>query len=172
MGSEDQMLVYLAGSIEFSPDQGKSWRKMMRAFIENELGHEVYDPAEDDKKNLSEEERANFRLWKDNEFDRYRKVVRKIIDFDLDLIENRVDYIVCLWTKQSAQGGGTPAELTLAYRKRIPVYLVTEVPYEDMSGWVLSCAEHVFRDFDSLKAFLASAIHSGTAEKLARNAHV
>jgi hypothetical protein len=166
------MLGYLAGSIEFSHDQGKSWRKMIRVFMEDVLGHEVYDPAEDEKKNLSDEESANFRLWKASDFERYRKAVRKIIDFDLDLIENRVDYIVCFWTKQSAMGGGTPAELTLAYRKRIPVYLVTEVPYEDMSGWVLSCADHVFRDFDSLKTFLGSAIQPATAEKTTRTAHV
>jgi hypothetical protein len=171
MGSEDQMLVYLAGSIEFSPDQGKSWRKTIRTFIENVLGHEVYDPAEDDKKNITEEERANFRLWKTTDFDRYRQTVRKIIDFDLDLIENRVDYIVCFWTQQSALGGGTPAGLTLAYRKRIPVYLVTEVPSEDMSGWVLSCAEHVFRDFEGLRSFLASETKSVEAQKIMRNAH-
>lgn len=167
------MLGYLAGSIEFSHDQGKSWRKTLRAFIEDVLGHEVYDPAEDEKKNLSDEESANFRLWKTSDFERYRKAVRKIIDFDLDLIENRVDYIVCFWTKQSAMGGGTPAELTAAYRKRIPVYLVTEVPYEDMSGWVLSCAEEVFRDFDALKSFLTSQIQVADGfQKATRTAHM
>lgn len=166
------MLGYLAGSIEFSHDQGKGWRETVRVFMENVLGHEVYDPAEDEKKNLSDEESANFRLWKTNDFERYREAVRKIIDFDLDLIENRVDYIICFWTKQSAMGGGTPAELTLAYRKRIPVYLVTEVPYEDMSGWVLSCADEVFQDFDSLKSFLSARIQPRDAvEKAARSAH-
>jgi nucleoside 2-deoxyribosyltransferase len=152
------MLAYLAGSIEFSHDLGKSWRREVRAFLEAALGDQVYDPAEDEKKNLSDEESANFRQWKLKDFDRFRAVVRKIIDFDLDFIENHVDYVICFWTKQSALGGGTAAELTLAYRKKIPVYLVTEVPYEAMSGWVLSCAEHVFPDFDSLKSFLTSGI--------------
>ncbi len=167
------MLAYLAGSIEFSHDLGKSWRKTLRAFLEDVLGHEVYDPAEDEKKNLSDEESANFRLWKASNFERYREAVRKIIDFDLDLIENRVDYIVCFWSKQSAMGGGTPAELTVAYRKRIPVYLVTEVSYEDMSGWVLSCAEYVFRDFDSLRSFLTSRNQAGGGlERASRTAHL
>ncbi len=167
------MLGYLAGSIEFSHDQGKSWRKTVRAFIEGVLRDEVYDPAYDEKKNLSDEESANFRLWKTSDFERYRKAVRKIIDFDLDLIESRVDYIVCFWSKQSAMGGGTPAELTLAYRKRIPVYLVTEVPYEDISGWVLSCAEHVFRDFESLKSFLTSRTQEPRGPQIAtRTAHM
>jgi len=129
-------------------------------------------PVEDEKKNLSDEESANFRLWKTSNFERYREAVRKIIDFDLDLIENRVDYIVCFWSKQSAMGGGTPAELTAAYRKQIPVYIVTEMPYEDMSGWVLSCADSVFRDFDSLKSFLTSRNQAtGGLEKATRSAH-
>lgn len=167
------MLGYLAGSIEFSHDQGKGWRKTLRAFLEEVLGHEVYDPAADEKKNLSDEESVNFRSWKVSNFERYRETVRKIIDFDLDLIENRVDYIICFWTKQSALGGGTPAELTLAYRKRIPVYLVTEVPHEEMSGWILSCAERVFQDFDSLKSFLSSRTQEPRApDKAARIAHM
>jgi hypothetical protein len=170
--SEDKMLGYLAGSIEFSHDQGKGWRRMLRAFMQDVLSHEVYDPAEDEKKNLSDEESVNFRLWKMSNFGRYRETVRKIIDFDLDLIENRVDYVVCFWSKQSALGGGTPAELTLAYRKRIPVYLVTEVPYENMSGWILSCAEQVFQDFESLKSFLISQYREPRSiEKAARIAH-
>jgi nucleoside 2-deoxyribosyltransferase len=165
------MLAYLAGSIEFSHDLGKSWRKTLRAFLEDVLGHEVYDPAEDEKKNLSDEESANFRLWKASNFERYREAVRKIIDFDLDLIENRADYIVCFWSKQSPMGGGTPAELTFAYRKGIPVYLVTEVPYEDMSGWVLSCADHVFRDFDGLKSYLTSRAREARGVEKPKEAH-
>lgn len=166
------MLAYLAGSIEFSHDMGKSWRKALRAFLEGTLGHQVYDPAEDEKKNLSDEESANFRVWKARDLERFRKVVRKIIDFDLDLIEDHVDYVICFWSKQSAMGGGTAAELTLAYRKRIPVYLVTEVPYGEMSGWVLSCAEHVFQDFDGLKSFLTSRMKpTDAAKKAARSAH-
>ena len=167
------MLAYLAGSIEFSHDLGKSWRRELRAFLETALGHQVYDPAEDEKKNLSDEESANFRQWKSKDFNRFRRVVRKIIDFDLNLIENHVDYVICFWTKQSAMGGGTAAELTLAYRKKIPVYLVTEIPYEAMSGWVLSCAERVFQDFESLQSFLTSQTRTGHAlERATRSAHL
>ena len=69
-------------------------------------------------------------------------------------------------------GGRTAAELTLAYRKKILAYLVTEVPYEEMSGWVLSCAAHVFPDFDSLKSFLTSR-EAGprVLERATRSAH-
>lgn len=166
------MLAYLAGSIEFAEDMGKNWRREVRKFLESTLGHQVYDPAEDEKKNLSDEESANFRLWKAKDFARFRKAVRKIIDFDLDLIENHVDYVICFWGRESALGSGTAAEMTLAYRKKIPVYLVTDLPYEEMSGWVLSCAEHVFSDFDSLKSFLSSGkVMPAVVEKASRSAH-
>ena len=151
------MRAYLAGSIEFSSDGGRRWRKELATFLQESLGDEVYDPAEDEKKNLTEDEQAHFRGWKATDLDRFRQAVRKIIDFDLDLLERRIDYVVCYWDKTSIQGGGTPAELTSAYRKGIPVYLVTELAVDQMSGWVISCADCVFPDFASLQSFLLSS---------------
>ena len=52
-------------------------------------------------------------------------MVRKIIAFDLDIIENHADYLICYWDAL-AKSGGTSAELTIAHRKGIPVYLVTD----------------------------------------------
>jgi hypothetical protein len=148
------MRAYLAGSIEFSDDGGKDWRRRLRTFLVNELGHEVYDPSDDGKKNLNEEEAANFRQWKTTNFERYCAAVRKIINFDLDIIENRIDYVVCHWEEHSSRGGGTAAELTAAFRRGLPVYVVTEVPLGSISGWVLSCADKVFTSFGGLKSFL------------------
>lgn len=148
------MLVYLCGPIEFSSDGGKLWRRKLTPFLRDELGHRVYDPAEDERKNLTEEESAHFRQWKTTDLDRFRRVVRKIIQYDLDQIENRADYLICYWGDVAAQSGGTPAELTVAYRKGIPVYLVSELPVEQVSGWMLACADQVFRSVEELKKFL------------------
>ena len=149
------MLVYLCGPIEFASDGGKLWRRKLTPFLREALGHRVYDPAEDEKKNLTDEEVAHFREWKSADLDRYRRVVRKIIQFDLDLIENKADYVICYWEAASApSSGGTAAELTVAYRKGIPVYLVTESPLEQVSGWMLACADQVFASVDELKKFL------------------
>jgi len=146
------MLAYLSGSIEFAPEYGKGWRRELRPWLERTLGHRVYDPAEDEKKNLTDEEVAHFRAWKSSDPERFRRTVRKIIDWDLDLIETQADYVICYWDKNSA---GTTAELTAAYRRGIPVYLVTEKAVSEVSGWVLGCAEKVFGSFDDLKVFLA-----------------
>jgi nucleoside 2-deoxyribosyltransferase len=150
------MLVYLCGPIEFSQDGGRLWRRKLTPFLRDTLGHRVYDPAEDEKKNLTDEESSCFREWKNTDFDRFRRVVRKIIAFDLDLIENKADYVICLWDSSSAQSGGTPAELTVAHRKGIPVYLVTPLPLDQISGWMLACADQVFASIESLKEFLAA----------------
>ncbi|MFQ5695865.1 MAG: hypothetical protein ACE5HB_07745, partial [Terriglobia bacterium] len=148
------MLAYLSGSIEFAQDGGKGWRRHLRPFLEQTLGHQVYDPAEDEKKNLSEEEVAHFRSWKTTDLKRFRRTVRKIIDFDLELIQERADYVVCYWDAGAGRGAGTQAELTAAYRKGIPVYLVTELPVEEVSGWVLGCAEKLFASFEELRSHL------------------
>ncbi len=151
------MLAYLCGPIEFAADGGKVWRRKVMPFLRDELGHRVYDPAEDEKKNLTDEEAAHFREWKKTNLERFRRVVRKIIQFDLDLIENKADYVICYWDAAAAAGttsGGTPAELTAAHRAGIPVYLVTELPAEEISGWMLACADQVFPTIEALKKFL------------------
>ena len=50
--------------------------------------------------------------------------------------------------------GGTSSELTFAYRRGIPVYLVTDSDLNQVSGWMLACADRVFPDIDGLKKFL------------------
>jgi hypothetical protein len=149
------MLAYLCGPIEFAQDGGKLWRRKLLPFLRDHLGHRVYDPAEDEKKNLTDEESAHFREWKTADIERYRRVIRKIIAFDLDLIEHKADYLVCYWDSDGAQSGGTPAELTVAHRKGIPVYLVTPLAHDQVSGWMLGCADQVFSNVEELKGFLS-----------------
>jgi nucleoside 2-deoxyribosyltransferase len=151
------MLVYLCGPIEFASDGGRMWRRKLAPFLTEQLGHRVYDPAEDERKSLTEEETCNFREWKVTDVERFRRVIRKIIQFDLDLIENKADYLICHLDDSAKTGvvsGGTPAELTFAYRKDIPVYLVTSIPPDQVSGWMLGCADRVFDSVDALKKFL------------------
>lgn len=125
------------------------------AFLREQLGHRVYDPAEDEQKNLSEEEVSHFREWKTADLERFRRVIRKIIAFDLDLIENQADYLICFWDAL-AKSGGTSAEMTVAHRKGIPVYLVSTLPAEEISGWMLGCSDQLFRSVEDLKEFLVA----------------
>ncbi len=161
------MLVYLAGAIEYAPDLGRGWRRQITPFLRGELGHEVYDPAEDERKSLTVEEQQNLRRWKTTDFARFQEAVRKIIDFDLDIV-SRADYVVCFWDEYCTKGAGTSAELTYAHRSGIPVYLVTSLPIERVSGWILGCARRVFIDFDALKAYLAGQAHTESPQQQRR----
>jgi hypothetical protein len=149
------MLAYLSGPIEYAEDGGRLWRRKLAPYLREQLGHRVYYPAEDEKKNLNEEEAAHFREWKATDVERFRRAVRKIIAFDLDIIENHADYLICYWDALP-KSGGTSAELTIAHRKGIPVYLVTTLAPKEISGWMLGCSDHVFGSIEQLKEFLTA----------------
>jgi len=156
------MLIYLSGAIEHAPDKGRGWRAKITPFL-RDLGHEVYDPAKDVRKNLDQQEMDHFREWKRTDLDRFRAALRKIIAWDLDWVEHRCDCVVAFWDEYAQRGAGSGSELTLAHRRGIPVYLVAGMPVEEISGWVLGCAGEIFTDFDQLRAFLQSpGIHRET----------
>jgi hypothetical protein len=147
------MLIYLCGAIEYSPDHGKAWRAEVTLFL-HELGHDVYDPALDENKDLTEQEARDFRGWKQTDLPRFQQTIRKIIQYDLDWVEERCDALVAYWDEHAGKGAGTQGELTAAYRRGVPVYLVTKLPTEQVSGWILGCASHVFSSFEELRQYL------------------
>ncbi len=156
------MLAYLSGSIEYASDLGVGWRAQLTPFL-RAFGHDVYDPAADTRKNLSEDEVRDFRLWKTSDLPRFQATVRKIIAWDLDWIEHRSDYVVCFFDQAAQRGAGTQGELTFAYRAGIPVYLVLGMPREQVSGWILGCATEVFESFEQLRGFLAAQFATSIA---------
>ena len=151
------MLFYLAGSIEYSPDLGKGWRAEITPLLQS-LGHSVYDPALDEMKNLTADEVAQFRSWKSSDLDRFQQTIRKIIAYDLDLIEHRCDALVCYWDQYAGRGAGTQGELTFAHRKGIPVYMICAIPVVQISGWLLGCATEVFLSFEEFTQFMKSKL--------------
>jgi hypothetical protein len=161
------MLAYLSGSIEYSRDYGKSWRAQITPFV-RDLGHDVYDPALDEKKNLDDHEVREFRKWKTTDLPRFQGTIRKIIAWDLDWIEQKSDYVICYFDDAAGRGAGTQGELTLAHRMGVPVYVVLGMPLEKISGWILGCATQVFTDFEQLKIFLSETY--GAAAPAASNA--
>ncbi len=160
------MLVYLSGSIEFAENRGRAWRTELTPFLRS-LGHRVYDPAADERKNLTAYEVAHFRRWKTTAPEKFAAAVRKIIHWDLDMVEKRAACVVCYWTAAAGRGAGTQAEVTAAFRSGKPVYLVTALPPAEISGWILACATRVFRDFDELRGFF-KAVQSPTSKVQSR----
>ena len=148
------MKAYLAGAMEYAPDKGCGWREEMSHFLQQELGHDVYNPCVEERIILTEEEWKHFRSWKTTDWKRFQKTVRKLIDADLHMLLHQIDYVICLWDQYSLRGGGTHGELTLCYFHKIPVYMVAHMPLSEISSWILGCVTEVFPDFASLKKFL------------------
>jgi hypothetical protein len=124
----------------------------------------VYDPAIDDRKNLTGVEMREFREWKKTNLPRFQKTIRKIINYDLSRLEASCDYLIAYWDEYASRGGGTQGEITMAFRRAVPVYLVVGMPVEQVSGWVLGCATEVFTSFEELKSFLAHKFQPVEAE--------
>jgi nucleoside 2-deoxyribosyltransferase len=156
------MFFYLAGSIEYSPDLGKGWRAAIKPGLKA-LGHDFYDPAEDELKNLTETEAREFRAWKATDLKRFRQTIQKIIAYDLDLIEQRCDAVICYWDQHAGRGAGTQGELTFAHRLGLPVYLICAMPVEQVSGWLLGCATEVFASFEEFHAFMSNTLSNTAA---------
>lgn len=148
------MLAYLSGSIENAPDGGRAWRAALKPFLIETLRHGVYDPAEAIPQLLGREVYESFRYWKTSDPDRFRQTVRRIIVHDLEILTIRASYVICNWDEHVVKGGGTHGELTMAYHRGIPVYLVTHLPLENISGWILGCTDFIFPNFSELKHFL------------------
>lgn len=150
------MLAFLCGGMEYATDGGRAWRERIRLWLQDTLNHRVYDPIVEAQRLFTAEERRDLPAWKTSDPERFRRAMRIVINHDLDVMARQADYVVCLWDEAAARGAGTQAELTAAYRKAIPVYLVTEMSAAEISGWILGCADRVFANFDELKSFLAS----------------
>jgi hypothetical protein len=160
------MLAYLCGPIDFAEEGGKLWRRKLTPFLRDQLGHRVYDSTEDVRKVLTGEEVANFRAWQTTDLERFRRVVRKIIAFDSELVENRADYLICYWDSEIPSVGGTSAGLTAAYRKGIPVYLITPLHIEQIDPWMVGCSDQVFSSVEGLKDFLSARFARATQSQL------
>ena len=77
-GGPTEKHVYLAGAIEYAPDDGRGWRKEIGAFLRNDLGLAVFDPCEREMAVMNAEEKAGFRRWKSEDRPRFLPVIRRI----------------------------------------------------------------------------------------------
>ena len=151
------MLAFLCGAMEYAEDEGRAWRWQMKNWLHANLNHQAYDPTEEAHRILIPEEIDHLSEWKGSDPVRFRKLMRRIIRHDLDVMTRRADYVICLWDRAAARGAGTQAELTFAFRKGLPVYLISSFPPDEISGWLLGCVDRVFSDFTKLKEYLQAA---------------
>jgi nucleoside 2-deoxyribosyltransferase len=143
----------LAGAIEAAPDAGTAWREDLTHFLEDEFSFQVFDPSLHEMDFLTDEERQEFRKWKTTDINRFRPVIEKIIERDLQQLLNECDAVICLWDEYVMQGAGTHGELTLAYEHKLPVYLIMGMELEKIPSWIIGCTSEIFKNFSEMKQY-------------------
>ena len=145
------MIAYLSGPIENAENDGADWRNDITNWLKHKLNHKVFNPVIETKSIIKNHNSDDFRLMKKSNPEQYRRLIRQIIKIDLDAVVNSTDYLIVKWDESVFKGGGTHGEVTMAYWLKKPVFLVNELPIDDVSSWIYSCSEHVFDNFTDLK---------------------
>ena len=148
------MIAYLSGPIENAHNDGADWRNDITQWLKQNLNHQVFNPVTETKSITKELNTDDFRLMKTTNPEEYKKIIRKIIQVDLDAVVQGSDYLIVNWDKSVFKGGGTHGEITMAYWFKKPVYMVNTLPIEDVSSWIFSCTDFMCSSFDDLKTEL------------------
>ena len=148
------MIAYLSGPIENAENDGADWRISLTDWLKNNVGHSVFNPVEATQEITKGYPSDSFREMIRSNPEEYKKVIRKIIDIDTEAVVDKSDYLIVNWEKSVFRGGGTHGEIMLAYHFKKPVYLVNQVPIDDLSSWIYSCSTIVFNSFEDLKSFI------------------
>jgi hypothetical protein len=148
------VIAYLSGAMEFAKGEGASWREEMTLWLDEKLGHSVIDPVVENIKLKKDLNAEDYRSWKIKDRGKYIDYIRHAVDFDLDAVTKKADYIICLWDEAVFKGAGTHGEVTMAYYLGKPIYLINRVDLDDLSGWIEACSTELFDDFELLKSRL------------------
>lgn len=143
---------YLAGSMEYSADNGLSWREQYRALLEDEdfLGIKCILPNEQERHIIKDQEELN--KLKKTDISKYVEIMRQFMELDLGIID-KVDMVIVRWEGETISG--TVGEAQHAYLMGIPIYLVTSKPLHEVPGWFLACFTEVFDTLSCLMMYLA-----------------
>lgn len=145
------MIAYLSGAMENAKNEGSGWRNEITIWLKDNLNHSVIDPVFETAKLVTKTESQNYRDWKSSDPDKFKKFVRLVIDNDLNLVVNKADYLICLWNNEVLTGGGTHGEVTMAYYRSKPIYLINQLSNLELSGWIMSCATEIFTELKSMQ---------------------
>ena len=148
------MIAYLSGPIENAHNDGADWRNDITQWLKHNLNHQVFNPVTETQSITKELNTDDFRLMKTTNPQEYKKIIRKIIQVDLDSVVKGSDYLIVNWDESVFKGGGTHGEITMAYWFKKPVYMVNTLPIEDVSSWIFSCTDLICNNFEDLKTEL------------------
>ena len=142
------LITYLAGSMEYSDNQGLDWRLEWREDL-GKLGIQCIIPNFEEADIILDSEQ--FQRDKITNLDKYINIMRKIIRKDLAFVE-QVDFVITKWDGE--KGAGTIGEAQHSFLIGKPNYLVTSLPFHEVPGWFLACFTELFHSKEKLLKFL------------------
>lgn len=146
--------IYLAGGMENAPDYGVGWRSRIEKWLVAN-GWEVHNPCTKETdifKRRGVKASTFSKLKTAKTLDAYISIVRDLIKFDLDTINNS-DVVLCYWDEYVS--GGTLHEIGHAYENKIPVIMMSKLPLKKISGWCLGCSQEIFFKWEDVKTYLS-----------------
>lgn len=143
-----QKIAYLAGSMEYSDDNGLGWRLEARDLL-TPLGIKCILPNEEEAQWIDDVD--EFRELKKKDIHEYVRIHREFMKQDLDFTST-CDYFVCKWEGERIHG--TTGEAQWRWQNGKDAYLVTSVPVEEIPGWFLASFTHLFPTLKDLKKWL------------------
>ena len=177
-----KLKYYLAGRMGADP-RDKEWRNEETVFIVKELEGKVLNPyllevaqlrglrpgrlpsKTPDGKPVTHWYDLKFFPQDSPEYHRYEKYMRFIINFDMNIVENVADIIICRWSDDCQNGGGSQGEVSLARYIRKPVYMIDETKKVEIPTWIRACANRVFDSMEELNKFLREEFGKDTDNK-------
>lgn len=149
--------AYLSGAIDFSKDNGRSWREEITPFLED-MGVTVYNPLNpifDGMEELDGVMRPKIKQMIENEqWEELRVEVKKIVRADLHMVDLSsfmivnydVDIKMCGTHEEmfNALNQNKPVLLVVKSKKKLPLWIYGRVPTRS----------HVFEGWDKLKEYL------------------
>lgn len=150
-----RLTTYLSGGMQFAKGEGADWREEMGKWLKEVLEHRVIDPVQESKRLKARLKARGFLLnGRRRTGGHWSVFFHKIVDADTKFVQNEADYLICLWNSSARRGAGTQGELTVARVNRIPVYLVSRTPLQELPGWIQGCTTRHFSTFRALKIYL------------------
>lgn len=153
------MRFYLSGAMEFKKDLGKAWREWITEELEKHR-HDAIDPV---KLQYAEEEALAkdlplqsylTNLKNEGQLDKVRKITRKML-FRKDMFGIQMaDALILLYDDSTRRGAGTLSEAWESFREGRPIYLVTEIPLEEIPTWLVAETTEMFSTFEELLDYI------------------
>jgi hypothetical protein len=170
---DKKIAVYLAGAMEFDRS-GNNWRTEVTRYLAK-YDIEVLNPYNFEPRQLkglqprrlpkqfvgrdgqivkpTHWHQLKLAVRTSSLYSRFKRYMRLIVSYDLNVVRSEADYVICLWTVNTGKGAGTHCELAAAYESRRPVYLVQDVG-ADVPAWTEACCTRVYNSWEELYKML------------------